>query len=132
MASITGKDGAISIGGGAVNGKVRNWRLRYEGTTADGTGAGDPVDELVPLRRNWIISGEFVAPDASDWDLGLTDVNTAVVVALKRKVADTNPWATGTGILISMEVNHPYDDVTTVSFEMRASGTDLSFDTTPA
>jgi hypothetical protein len=132
MAVITGKDGAISLGGGAVNGKVRSWTLNYTSTNVDASGAGDVVDELVHLRKNWVISGEFLALNQADWDLDLSLVGTAAAVALKRIAADTNPFATGTGLVTQMQVTHGYDQPTTVTFEVRSTGTDLTFDTTPA
>jgi hypothetical protein len=132
MAVITGKDGAISLGGGAVNGKVRSWTLNYTSTNVDASGAGDAVDELVHLRKNWVISGEFLALNQADWDLDLSLVGTAAVVSLKRIAADTNPFATGTGLVTQMQVTHEYDQPTTVTFEVRSTGTDLTFDTTPA
>lgn len=132
MAGITGKDGSISLGGSAVNGKVRSWRLTYEGTVADTTGAGDAVEEQTPLRKRWRISGEFVALDQADWDLDQGLVGTIAAIAVKRKSADTSAYASGTGVVTQFEVNAPYDGATIVTFEVQNNGTDLTFDTTPA
>jgi hypothetical protein len=129
---ITGKDGAISIAGGAVNGKVTNWKATYTSKNIDNDGAGDAVVTRTHLRKDWTITGEFYNPDQTDWELGQDLVGTAVVLALKRKSSDTNPYITTTGLIEEFTVDHGASANSTSTFTAKCNGTDLTFDTSPA
>src|ERR1051325_4883446 len=96
---ITGKDGAVTLGGGAVNGKITEWRMATTTKVAETDGCGDPYVTRRFIRGDYTLDIEFHAFDQAAWDLHQVMVGTEVVYALKRKSADTNPYATGTALV---------------------------------
>lgn len=132
MATITGKDGAASIGGSAVNGKVLGWKLGFSSKNVETTGAGDSVIERVHLAKDWKAEIEFEAIDQASWDQHQSLVGTSATVSLKRKSADTNPYATGTGLVTDVSLDLPSDNAVKTTITVECNGTDLTLDTTPA
>ena len=132
-AVITGKDGAISLGGSAVNGKILEWELTSESKNVETDGMGDAWIPSVHIRNKWTVRGRAYALDQADWDLDQGLVGTEAVISLKRKSADTNPYFTDTGLLIRHRVTHNHEEGTEFEFEMQSSDSEApTFDTTPA
>ena len=132
MAVITGKDGAISLGGGAVNGKVTLWELEVTSKNVENDGAGDARVTRTHLREDFTIRGEAYALDQADWDLDQALVGTSSAIALKRKSADTNPYASTTALITRFTVRMPASDNGTFTFEAQCDGTAITYDNTPA
>lgn len=132
MAAITGKDGAVSLGGGAIIGKVLEWTFEQTSRNVETGGAGDSHQERIHLRMDWEGSARCEAPDQANWALGQTLVGAAAVFAFKRKASDTNPYVTGTGLVTSHRVTSPYDNRIEYEFRVVCNGTAPTFDETPA
>jgi hypothetical protein len=132
MAAITGKDGAVSIGGGAITGKVLEWVFQQTSRNVETGGAGDTHQERIHLRLDWEATARCEAPDQANWDLreGLT--GTAAVFSFKRKASDANPYVTGTGLVTSHSVNAPFDNRIEYEVQIVCNGTAVTFDNTPA
>lgn len=132
MASITGKAGAVTFAGSAVNGKITNWRMTKRSRNVEGTGAGDTLVERVHLVKDWEVEVEWNAPDQASWDQHQDLAGTSVAIALKRKSGDANPYASGTGLYEEGTVEAPYDGIIKGRGRIVCEGTDLTIDTTPA
>lgn len=132
MASITGKDGAVTFAGSAVNGKITDWKLVKRSRNVEGTGAGDSYVERLHLVQDWEANVEWNAPNQASWDQHQDLVGTSVAVALKRKSGDANPYASGTGLVEECEVDAPADGVITGRARIVCEGTAMTLDTTPA
>lgn len=132
MATITGKDGAVTFAGAAITGKLTRWRLRSRSNHVDTTGAGDVTPERIHLTLEWEAEVEWNAPDQASWDLHHGLVGTSAAIALKRKSGDTSPYATGTGLYEEMETDAPSDGAITGRGRVISNGTALTIDTSPA
>ncbi len=132
MASITGKAGTVTLGGAAPNGKVTNWSFTGESRTIEDTGMGDTTVGRIHLFDDWTAEFTFAAADQAAWDQGLVLVGTAAVFAFKRKSTDTNPYVTGTGLVESVRTTVPHDGRVETTCTVRANGTAVTIDTTPA
>src|SRR5687768_11370804 len=134
MASITGKAGAVTIATVAVSGKVEEWKVEIEADAVEDTAAGDIWKSQVYLTSQWVATFTAIMPDAAGWDWYGALVGTDVAIALKRKAADTGLVFSDTGLLKSVELTHPADDVTryTVVVEGNDGATGPTIDTTPA
>lgn len=132
MATITGKDGAVTLPSAGLTGKLTRWRLRSRSNHVDTTGAGDVTPERIHLTLEWEIEFEWNAPDQAGWDLHHGLAGTSTTIAVKRKSADANPYATGTGLYEEIETDAPSDGAITGRGRVISNGTALSFDTTPA
>lgn len=136
--AVTGDALAITWGGGAVNGKGQNWRLRFEGEQANDRGAGESWDSLVPTFSRWEVTFELLALDQADWSISSTVAETALInatgtVSLKRKSGDTNPYFTATGLTVNIERDHRIGEASRIMVTVRCSeGTAPTIDTTPA
>ena len=133
MAVITGKDGAVTLGGGAINGTVREWMWEGNSKSVETDGMGDAWIPSVHIRSSWKATIRALAPDVADWDLDQGLLGTAAAVALKRKSADTNPWFSDTGLVTRFSITHNHEEAT--EFEIDVIGSTASaptFDTTPA
>lgn len=132
MAAITGKDGVVTIAGGAVNGKLIDWTLEDTGKNVETTGAGDSYVERIALQKDWKLTATYRALNQATWDLLAGSVNTAVAFALKRLSSDTNAYAAGTGLMTSHSLKGPYDNSIDFTITIECNGTGLTYDTTPA
>lgn len=132
MAVMTGKDGAVSLGGGAVVGKVVDWEMTYSSKNVDNDGAGDAVVTRTHLRKDWVAKLEFYVLDQAGRDLSASLVGTSAALALKDKTGDTNPSISTTGLVTEWNRSHPSSDNAKFTIEVKCDGTDLTFDTTPA
>lgn len=132
MATLSGAAGAVTFAGGAITGKLLGWKLRSKSKNIETTGAGDTVVERIHLVKDWEAEVEWVAPDQASWDMHHGLVGTNAAIALKRKVSDTNPFATGTGLYEEIETDAPADGAIKGRGRVVCSGTDLTFDTQPA
>ena len=138
MASMTGKAGAVLIaaaGGSAaaINGKVTDWDLDYSSVNVEANGAGDTVTERVHIRKDWTINAKAIFPDQAARGAHEELVGASVIISVKQKSADTNPYATcATALLESCRPAFPATDVATYDLVIKSSGTDLTFDSTPA
>lgn len=132
MASITGKAGAVTIAAAGVTGKVREWSLELDAKTVDDTAMGDTWQSQVGLTNSWKASFTAIMPTGSGADFYPASLGTDVAITLKRVSADTNPVFSGTGILKSIRLRAPAEDLMTYELTVECSaGTAPTFDTTP-
>jgi hypothetical protein len=132
MPVMTGKDGAVSINGGALVGKVTDWKANYTSKNVENDGAGDAVVTRTHLRKDWTVTIEFYVLDQASRILGAALVGTSATFALKDKVSDSNPSVSGTGLYETWDRDHPASDNAKVSITVKCDGTDLTIDETPA
>lgn len=137
MASITGKAGAVTLAGGAlsgaVTGKVREWAVELDAKTVDDTAMGDTWQSQVPLTNSWKASFTAILPTGSSAEFYPSLLGTDVTIALKRASADTSAVFSDTGVLKSIRLRTPAEDL--ITYELSVEGNDGSaaptFDTTP-
>lgn len=136
--ALTGKAGAVTWGGGAINGKLRNWKLTFDGETVSDRGAGEDWESLLSLFSNWEVTFTAYALDQADWSLSstaseVTLINATSTISLKRKSADTNPVFTATGLCTQIERVHDIENPSEYTVTVKCSeGVAPTIDTTPA
>lgn len=136
--AVTGKDGAVTWGGGAINGKLQNWTLNFTAEETVDRGAGESWQSRLPVFNDWEATFEAFALDQADWSLSSAAAETALIgttttLSLKRKSGDTNPFFTATGLTTSIVRNHPIESSSTYTVTVKCSeGTSPTIDTTPA
>lgn len=136
--AVTGKAGAITWGGGAINGKIQDWRVEFTGQNVGDRGAGEDWESRLPLFSDWTATFTAFALDQADWSLSSAAAETSLInatstISLKRKSGDTNPWFTATGLCTNIERTHPIDGNSAYSVTVVCSeGAAPTIDTTPA
>lgn len=132
MPVMTGKDGAISLAGSPIVGKVTNWRVNYTSKNVENDGAGDAVVTRTHLRKDWTATLEAYVLDQAGRDLGAGLVGTSIAMALKDKSGDAAASVSSTGLVTSWDRENPASDNAKYTIEVKCDGTDLTIDTTPA
>lgn len=136
--AVTGKDGAITWGGGAVNGKILEWEMEFTSESADDRGAGESWAGRLGTFADWRGRFRCYALDQADWSLSSTTAETSLInatttFALKRKSGDANPWFTTTGLTTRIRRVHGINASSEYEVEVVCSeGTAPTIDTTPA
>lgn len=135
--AVSGKVGTVTWGGGAINGKLQNWKVNYTGEMAVDRGAGEGWQSRIQLFNDWEATFEAFALDQSDWSLSSSTAETALIgatttLALKRKSGDTNPYFTTTGMTTRIERTHDINGASAyIVTVMCSEGTAPTLDTTP-
>lgn len=136
--AVTGKDGAVTWGGGAINGKLQNWTLNFSSNEVDDRGAGESWASRLATFNDWEVTFEAFALDQADWSLSSAAAETALIgatttISLKRKSGDTNPYFTATGLTTAIQRNHPIEEASSYTVTVKCSeGSSPTIDTTPA
>lgn len=137
--AVSGKAGAVTWGGGAINGKLTNWEANFSAEVIVDRGAGEDWQSRIPNFADWEVTFEAYSLDQADWSLSSAAAETALInatttISLKRKSTDLNPWFTATGITTRIERMHPIEGQPS-SYRVTvqcSEGTAPTIDTTPA
>lgn len=136
--SHTGAAGAVTWGGGAINGKLQNWGLNLSAETVSDRGSGEEWQSRITTVKDWEATFEAFVLDQADWSLSNTTAETALIgatttISLKRKSGDANPYFTATGTTTRIERTNPLDQNSSYRVTVVCSeGTAPTIDTTPA
>ena len=135
---LSGKAGTVTWGGGAINGKLKNWQLEFTGENIVDRGAGEDWQSRIPLFSDWKVTFTAYALDQADWSLSSATAETSLInatstIALKRKTGDTNPFFTATGLCTNIQRSHDIENPSEFTVVVECSeGVLPTIDTTPA
>ena len=135
---LTGAAGVVTWGGGAINGKLREWTAEFTGNTTSDRGAGESWESRIATFNDWSVSFTAFALDQADWSLSSAAteaslIGTTTTISLKRKSGDTNPWFTATGMTTSIRRRHEIENASEYEVTVQCSeGVLPTVDTTPA
>lgn len=135
--AVTGKAGAVSLAGGAITGKLTEWSYELTGNSVSDRGAGEDWDSQAPTFSGWKATFKAYAADQAEMSItGTTSdvalIDTVAAIALKRKLADTNPWFSASGLVKSFKRTHNIEQPNEVEVTVECSeGVAPVMDTTP-
>ena len=132
MAKRTGKDLAFLIASTAIA-VAREWSLEDEDINVDSTVAGEAIVDRDSLRGDYTVEFMALLEIASPYVIPNTIRGTKVAWAGKILASDAaGGLVSSTGLCTRFRVRVPYDNVVEVSGTIRAAGTALTWDLTPA
>jgi len=131
MAKRTGKDLAFTIGGTAVA-LMREWSLDDDDVNVESTAAGDDTVDRDSLRGDYTVQFKGLLEIAAPYVIPSGVRGTKVAWVGKIIDSDTNGIASSTGLVTKFSIKAPYDNVVEISGEIKAAGTAVSYDLSPA
>jgi hypothetical protein len=113
MARLTGKAGAVTVGG--TTWIVTSWSYSESVDAADIRAMGDTWTERVALFKDYTVEVEgYLSTTEPYAQLSTAGAGSSVAFTLKTESADTNPVVSDTGLCTEMSLETPHDGPVTV------------------
>lgn len=121
MATYTGKDGQVTVGGNAI-GELKDWSLEESMDPIEDTVMGDTARTYNTGLTSW--SGSCTAFwDDTDTAQDALTIGASVALIFKPEGADTgDDTATGTGLVTGITKSAVYDGMIEASFTFQGNG----------
>lgn len=113
MARLTGKDGRAELDGKTWI--LTGWTYEETSENVQQRAAGDSWIGRKHLAKDYRVEMTGFLAEAAPYTNAVIPVGTEIIFSLKFDAADTDPFATDTGLCTNGRIEHPATDNTTMT-----------------